>query len=333
MTQKRMRIDFKHKWISQEQNSSFLTTREPVSINGSFDCYVGRIGASNAKMFQIEINKNVSIHKNYLKRFHGVEIRVLESGKNKNDITIILSDNDLLDVFILFLEDLIKGLETIDHENDIPQIVNQKVGYWGKLFARIKGELLSKERQRGLYGELIFLNELLNRSHDHLKCIVSWTGPEGSNQDFSKELSAVEVKTSKATKPTVNIASELQLDWTVLNNLFLYVFHVDEISNGVDTLKKLIEDIKVKVSNQHDLLNLFENKLDRIGIPVGEEEHYDKVGFVIRSRRAYKVQEGFPALTNNIIANDAIHNVKYQIDLTACEQFEVEDEALISEMI
>ena len=327
-----MKTDIKGIWSNQELNSGSLTNREAMNI-GVINCFVGRIGASNAKMFQIEMDQSISIHKNYLERFHGVEIRVLDSQSEKKDITIILSDNDLLDVFILFLEDLMRGLESITDENDIPLIVNQRVGYWGKLFARIRGELLSKERQRGLYGELTFLNALLGRSSDFVKTIASWTGPEGSNQDFSNELSAIEVKSSKATKPSVNIASELQLDWTKLDSLFLCVFHVDEISNGVDTLKKLIEEIKQKISHLPNVLKLFEEKLDRVGIPEGEEKQYDDFGFIIRSKRAYKVEDGFPTLTRDILNNDAIYNVKYQIDLTACEAFEVVMENVIGEMV
>ena len=120
-----MKTNFKDIWTRQERDSGSLTRREPVSINCPIDCFIGSIGASNAKMFQIEINKEVLIHKNYLKRFHGVEIRVLEFNRDKKDITIILSDNDLLDVFILFLQDLISGLEISTNENEIPLIVNQ----------------------------------------------------------------------------------------------------------------------------------------------------------------------------------------------------------------
>ena len=327
-----MMTNLKTIWINQELKTGPLTIREPVNVNG-VNCFVGRIGASNAKMFQIEMDQSVLVHKNYLKRFHGVEIRILDSHSEKKDITIILSDNDLLDIFILFLEDLMSGLESITHQNEIPLIVNQKVVYWGRLFARIKGKLLSKKRQRGLYGELTFLNTLLGRSSNFFKTIISWTGPEGSNQDFSNELSTVEVKCSKATKPSVSIASELQLDWTKLDSLFLYVIHVDEINNGNSTLKKLIEEIKQKISSQPNLLKQFEEKLERIGIPEGEEKYYDDFGFLIRSIRAYKVEDGFPALTKDILNNDAIHNVKYQIDLTACESFEVVIEDVISEMI
>jgi len=325
--------DLKSIWELQSKSKSKSVVRDSISLNNGIICYAGFINVSLNKMFQIEIAKSVAIHKNYLKRFHGVEIRVLESSESKKDITIILSDNDLLDVFILFIEDLIRGLELIDSENEAPLYINQKVDFWGKLFAKIKGNLLSKERQRGLYGELTFLNTILKRSSDHVKCVVSWTGPEGSNQDFNNELSAVEVKASKATKPSVNIASELQLDWTQLDNLFLYVIHIDELSNGIDTLEKLIKNIKYTISNNTELLGLFEDKLDCIGIQKGEEKLYNNIGFTVRSQRAYKVEEGFPLLTKDIIANDAVHNVKYQIDLTACESFEVVQEEVISEMI
>jgi hypothetical protein len=328
-----MRTNFKDIWTRQERDADSLTTREQVSINGSINCFIGRIGASNAKMFQIQISKEVLIQKNYLKRFHGVEIRVLESNGVKKEITVILSDNDLLDVFILFIRDLINGLNNIANENEIPLIVNQKVGYWGKLFAKIKGELLSKERQRGLFGELKFLSTLLKKSSNKTKCILSWTGPGGSNQDFSNELSVVEVKTSKSTNPTVKIANELQLDWTVFDDLYLYVIHLDEVRNGIDTLCKLIEEIKGEISYQNELLRSFEEKLDLVGIPLGEETHYDDTGYVIRSEKAYEVREGFPVLINSTINNNAIHNVKYQIDLIACEPFESEPESIISKMI
>jgi hypothetical protein len=74
-------------WINQALNSGSITLREIFAVNEGFNCFVGRIGASNAKMFQIELDRSTKIHKNYLKRFHGVEIRVLDSKNGKKDIT------------------------------------------------------------------------------------------------------------------------------------------------------------------------------------------------------------------------------------------------------
>jgi hypothetical protein len=251
----------------------------------------------------------------------------------KKSILIYLLDSDLNEIFTMFVEDLLNKIEDLKEEKKAFEQIQNQFGKWGKLFARISGELLSKERQRGLYGELTFLQNLLNRASDHTRPIIAWTGPDGSNQDFSNQISATEIKTSKATKPSVNIASELQLDWTVFESLFLVVFHIDEISNGTNTLKKLIEEIKTRIVNQSQLLQLFEEKLDRVGIPYGEEDQYDDIGFVIRSQKAYEVKEGFPALTNEIVNNVAIHNIQYQIDLTACEPFEITLERVINDMI
>ena len=327
-----MKTDFKDIWQNQEIEAGSRTTKQGIDVELDLRCFIGRIGASNAKMFQIEIGSDVAIHKNYLKRFHGVEIRVIESNEDKKCITLILSDNDLQDVFILFLEDLLNGLGQINKEEEVPQLINDKVSYWERLFARIKGVLISKERQRGLYGELTFLKSILSGSKNQIKSVLSWTGPEGSNQDFSNELNAVEVKTSRATKPAVNIANELQLDWTVLDRLYLLVIHVDEMSNGKASLTKLILEIKNDFKSQHELLKLFEDKLDRLGIAVGEELYYDEIGYIIRSEKAYQVKDGFPILINSNINNAAIHNVKYTVDLTAFEAFVVSKETVINDI-
>lgn len=326
-----MTNDIKFIWDNLKLNSGLHTIREPISVAG-LNCFVGRIGAYNAKMFQIEIDNSISVPKNYLKRFYGVEIRIIDNTIKKKDVTIILSDNDLFDVFILFIKDLMNGLELISEENDVILILNKRVDYWGKLFAQIKGKLLSKEKQRGLYGELIFLNTLLDQSSDFEKTIVSWSGPEGGNQDFSIGSNAVELKSSKSSNQSVNVSSELQLDWTVFDNLFLYVIHLDEVNNGKSTLSHLIQEIKEKISKTPFLLNLFQDKLNHVGITEGEEKYYDELGYVVRSQIAFKVQDGFPALTVSILNNEAIHKVKYQIDLIACKPFEVEIEGVINKM-
>lgn len=321
-------------WDNFKENNSRSVgmTSQVLEYEGKVNCILGYIPITGIKVFQFEIEKDLKIERNWLRKFRGAEIQVLPSN-SVNLFSILLIDSSLDDIFNLFIEDVIMGLIEASTSIEAVKLITTKVGYWEKLFAKASGELLSGEYQRGLYGELVFLKELLNHSSDFEKAVVSWRGPESSNQDFSNELSAVEVKSSKATKPSVNISNEFQLDCNGLDNLFLCVIHVDEISNGVDTLQKLIEEIKLKISNQPNLLNLFEEKLDQVGIPLGEEKHYDDFGFIIRSIRAYKVDDGFPALTRDNLDNDAIHNVKYQIDLVACKSFEVETKDVINEMI
>jgi hypothetical protein len=73
---------------------------------------------------------------------------------------------------------------------------------------------------------------------------------------------------------------------------------------------------------------LFDDKLDRAGIPSGEEVNYNKIGYVIRSNKFYRIQDGFPVLINSTIEEPAIHNVKYQIDVSSFEDFETDFETI-----
>jgi hypothetical protein len=316
-----MKIEFKNIWKELSSFSNSPVERKTILNEHGFVINLGSVGPTNSLMFQLELNDTLNIDKSYLKRFHGVEIRVMEGRIGKKDLTIILSDNDLLDVFIMFLEDLIIDIESLEDEKDIPFVLNTKVNYWGKLFARITGEYLSKERQRGLFGELSVLRDLLKLTNDHLNCILSWGGPDGANQDFSNKVNALEVKTSKATTPNVNIANELQLDYTIFEHLFLAVIHIDEVNNGPGTLFNIISDIKEIISKDSRITDFFENNLERLGIPPGEEEQYKEFGFIIRSEKYYQVQDGFPVLTKKKIDYEAIHNVAYQVDVAALEPF------------
>lgn len=326
-----MKTNIKDVWNKLESSRHLGEARFKLVDYEPLNCYLSILESTNTRCFELQID-STSL-KTFEKKFKGVEIYLVTLKSNRKSLIIYLLDSDLSEIFTLFIEDLLSNIRGIIEVNVAFQQIQNQFGKWGKLFAQIKGELLSKERQRGLYGELTFLKTLLNRSSDKEDVVKSWTGPSGSNQDFSNELSAVEVKTSKATKPTVNIASELQLDWSILDSLFLYVFHIDELSNGNDTLMKLIEEIKEKISNENNIVRLFEDKLHQVGIPVGDEKLYDDFGFIIRSQRAYKVQNGFPALINDFINNDAIHSIKYQIELAACQSYEVNQEDVIRKMI
>jgi len=325
---RQMKNNLNEIWKKQYDTGGNHIERQQIQLKNGLICFVGTISVSDSRLFQIRISKRIPFEDNYLKRFHGVEVRVILEDSEFKYISIILSDTELMDVFSMFIEDLVEALDNLTVEIDVPNCVSEKISNWAKLFAKLSGQLLSIEEQRGLYGELTVLFDILNISHDHVKCIGSWTGPEGTNQDFSNDSTALEVKTTKATAPSVNISNELQLDWTVLSNLFLAVIHVDEINNGSFSLEKLIIQIKELINNQPNLLTLFEGKLDRFGIPLGEEVNYNKIGYVIRSKKFYRIQNGFPVIINSTLNEPAIHNVKYQIDVSSFEDFETDFETI-----
>ena len=103
-------------------------------------------------------------------------------------------------------------------------------------FMKASGGELSPERERGLFGELYFLEQmLLNRSGSgafHLAGV--WTGPQHNARDFTfGNGRAVEVKTSLKDAPfRARIESIVQLDSSDFPELLLAAVKISESSEG-----------------------------------------------------------------------------------------------------
>lgn len=319
-------------WHKQLDSKNKLLETENIILNNGLVCSVGTFLETGTRIFQIQLEKSVLIDPNYLLKFYGVEVRKLETNPSHQSITILLNDNDLLDIFVMFIENLIIDLENSNSEHDVPNIVNQKIKNWARLFNKLNGNLLSLENQRGLYGELLILNKLIDNCQNPKLVLNLWNGPNGANQDFVNNLNALEVKTSKATSPSIVINNELQLDNTVLNNLFLCVIHLDEVANGNQTLEKIITDTKNKITDLTSL-KLFEDKLELIGISSGDEISYNKHSFIIRSTNFYRVENDFPLINNSKINQPAIHHINYKIDVSAIDKFKIDFNILTTHLL
>src|SRR3546814_15120322 len=85
---------------------------------------------------------------------------------------------------------------------------------------------LSIEEVRGLFAEIVFLTELIDRQMSSSDAVEAWLGPERSHQDFIFGNTAVEVKSlSGAERSSVRISSEDQLE-SLNDALFLRVYRL-----------------------------------------------------------------------------------------------------------
>ncbi|WP_335965416.1 PD-(D/E)XK motif protein [Galbibacter sp. PAP.153] len=329
-TRKKMKIDLKKIWRDQESYADNHVMRERIHALERLQCFVGTVGFTGARMFQLELDASTPVHKNYLHRFKGVDIHVLpKKDEQVNEFTIILNDRDLMDIFTLFIEDILEKLNTVENEKDALVCINQRVGYWKKLFARASGEMLSPQKQRGLFGELYILRLLLEQMESKRYVLNGWVGSSNANQDFAFDNNALEVKTSKAGNPTVNISNEHQLDFTNWNHIFLTTVLVNESSGNEGTLVELINDIQSLLQEDMVLLHEFHLKLDLAGMDKDTIDQYDEISYTVRSCRFYHVREGFPVIIRATMDNDWISNVKYQIDIGQCKTFEVEEPTVL----
>jgi hypothetical protein len=325
--------DIKKIWTDQESASGKNVVKKRVDSISGLNCFIGLIGATGAKMFQLELESTAPVHKNFLRKFRGVEIQAIPFSETKSEYTIILLEKELTDIFTMFIEDIIEKLNTVSESQQALTLINQRVNYWKKLFSRANGELLSAEKQRGLFGELFFLRILLQNTSDHKEVLRSWRGAESANQDFTRNRNAVEIKTSKANSPSVHISNEQQLDFAAWDHLFLGLISVTETTGDQNSLAGIIEEIQGLVNHDTELILDFETRLERVGISTDMIENYDEISYSVNSRRFFRIQEGFPVILKGTLQNEAIYNVKYQIDIASCNSFEVSEEDVLNAVL
>lgn len=317
-------------WDSQLNASKNKVIRERVIQVSGLTCYIGTITFSNAKIFLLELDSNIDIHQNYLKRFIGVEVQIIPSSNNKKELAIILLDEELTDIFIVFIEDIINSLLNINNSVNALFIISKRINYWKKLFGKFSTNLLTPQQQRGLFGELYFLNKVLIEKNNK-QVINAWKAPNGTNQDFYINAKAIEVKTSISNSQTITISNEYQLDISGLDKLFIAFYKLYEFQDGI-TLLSLIKDIRLLLNSDLDLINVFNVKLINLGVLPELEEEYNEIGYGVRDEKYYDVIYEFPKITA-LMVNESISKISYGIDLGYCLNFEITFTEILNEIL
>lgn len=175
---------------------------------------------------------------------------------------------------------------------------------WQTYMQRIKRGRLSEEDELGLFGELCFLEVLLDNGIE--KAIEFWKGPEKKAKDYALPHCCVEIKTSigSASEFKVHISSLEQLDDSDCERLFLVCIRTIVSQNG-KTLPTKIDVIRSKLANNQQVLNDFEMKLLKSGYSDSQESLYLK-GFECNEMLVYPVDNNFPCLTSKRIPSSII---------------------------
>tara|TARA_R110002051_G_scaffold56046_9_gene104079 strand:- start:76771 stop:77757 length:987 start_codon:yes stop_codon:yes gene_type:complete len=323
-------ISIKDIWESQLNSSKNRVIKERVTEVPGLNCFIGTITFSNANIFLLELESNVNIHQNYLKRFIGVEVQIIPRSNNKKELAIILLDEELTDIFVVFIEDIINSLLDIRNSEDAIIIISKRINYWKKLFGKFSRSILTPEQQRGLFGELYFINQVLIERNNK-QILNAWKAPNATNQDFYINFKAVEVKTSKSNSQSIKIASEYQLDTSGLNKLFIAFYKLYEFPDGT-TLLNIINDIRLFLNSDIELINTFNAKLITLGILPEVEDEYDEIGYSVREEKYYNVASEFPKITA-LMVNESISKISYDIDLGYCMNFETSFTEILNEII
>lgn len=256
-----------------------------------------------------------------------LDMRAIRLKKSRRDdgkwsLLLILEDAGLLELFALLSEDLVEHARHVGDNVSPLNFVLRRLTSWRNLLERAVDDLLSLHSIRGLCGELIYLEKIIEEL-GHIDAVRAWVGPSGADQDFQFGSLAWEVKTIRPGAESVIIASERQLD-SVDKTVALIAVELSDVSSGSDdgfTLNFQVSKLRQNFSCCYEALHEFDNQLLVAGYFVRKE--YEAHFFKLRSLTTFDVRDGFPCVGHKDIPV-GVANVRYEIQLTACENFMTE---------
>ena len=154
--------------------------------------------------------------------FDLVELNLPVVGKTKNVLLKLEGDN-YKDIFLTICSDFAESLDMRPH-NERYSVFNEFLERWTSFFERSGTEGLSANRQRGLFGELFWLDKMIVSGISSYSALNSWKGCQRSFHDFEINGMVVEVKSTMTKSPVkVTINNERQLNDKGLESLHLLV--------------------------------------------------------------------------------------------------------------
>jgi len=255
----------------------------------------------------------------------GLELQMV-SIAGATHVAVRLRDAASADVFTALAEDVAPRVAAAGRTVEAVAALLGRLRRWQQFLAAAQVGL-SREEERGLWGELQVLKVHLLPVLGAADTVAAWQAGSAAHQDFQRPAGALEVKTTAAKQPqSVRITSERQLDDTGVGALFLHVVAVDErevapIGTAPGTsLPGLIGELRLMLAADAAVLAVFEDRLAGCGYFDLHAARYEGRRRTIRSEQVFRVAEGFPRLVERMLPA-GVGEVSYALSLAACAPF------------
>lgn len=291
-------------------------------------CFWGR-DAGGACLFIVELQGDhaAQFRKNAV-TVNGIDVDLRAGDQGQQRLILALERQVDRDLFEGLCRTLASSLEHATDSASSLAVSLAHIRRW-KTFLSGRSQHLSAEEVRGLFAEIVFLLELIERRISSNAAVESWLGPERSHQDFIFGNVAVEIKSlSGAERSTVRISSEDQLE-SLNDALFLRIYRLSNLPDaaGARSLNESVTAVQVLL-DEADAVEAFDRKLVAHGYaPLPD---YDEPRFVVSDVRSYRVCDGFPRLMRSQLPT-GIASVAYDIRLETLAPYECDGAAIFGE--
>lgn len=258
-----------------------------------------------------------------LPNLSGFDCRIEYHGAQRL-LVFELPDPKLNNVFDALLVNLIETSGNTVSEQAALGILVERLGLWTELLKK-RGSRKNLSQVIGLLGELLVLEDFIDRGVPLSIAVPGWRGPNGDATDIGIEDRRVEIKAKLVTQHlVVDISSADQLT-SDDRKLFLTINFFTKSQAG-SSVTSIIERLRGKMNQHQRSLDLFNSKLLIAGY-VEDAEEFEEA-YELARRRAFRVEDEFPRIQVSDL-KAGIDNVRYRIDIANIEAFECDPLALV----
>lgn len=296
--------------------------------NTAVPCFWGR-DAGGACLFIVELHgDHAAQYRKNAVTVNGIDIDLRAGDQGQQRLILALERQIDRDLFEGLCRTLASSLEHAADSASSLAVSLTHVRRW-KTFLAGRSQHLSAEEVRGLFAEITFLLELVDRKMSSNAAVEAWLGPERSHQDFIFGNTAIEIKSlSGKERNTVRISSEDQLE-SLNDTLFLRIYRLSNLTDatGARSLNEIVTTVHARL-DEADAIEELDRKLAAHGYaPLPD---YDQPRFVVSEVHSYRIGDRFPRLMRSQLP-EGIASVAYDIRLEAIAPFECDGAAVFEE--
>jgi Putative PD-(D/E)XK family member, (DUF4420) len=259
--------------------------------------------------------------------FEVLPVAISPGPKGTVQLQLRCVDRAWSDVFSALSSDLVNRLEKEPSAAAAVISLRKRLSIWHAFFQR-GANGLSAQQQRGLFGEVWCLQNLLIKAWGAERAVDSWQGPYGAAHDFRGPEVALEVKaTLMEAASAMKISNEHQLASDAVRRLFLCQVVLALHEAGQKSLPDLVREVSSQLGQvDPTVMAEFEDRLQASGYLHLEAAKYPE-RYSVPSYALYRVIEGFPRLTPADLA-EGIETVTYVLRTSSLTTFKLADAEL-----
>ncbi len=305
-----------------------------ISTTGACKIKAARKFPGNEEAILIGFNNIKKTSEHNFPKGNGFSVSYADLGNNSENLIWISIYRELagsLDLFSRMSDDILFNTERLNGSSDetVFSLVISRIFAWQDFMRRSKVGVLGSEEEIGLFGELVIINNLLEKEIQPKEIIEAWHGPLDSIQDFYFGKGAIEIKSTISSDLEVNISSLEQLDNTLINPLFLMGVRLELAEDGIN-LNQMIEKLRCLITIDKLALDAFNGRLLHAGYYDDMSGEYTR-RFNLLGIDSFEINKDFPRIIKPMLLPEIV-KAKYQINLTKFTSSIVKFEDAISQL-